>query len=248
MDIIGEARIQPQAALQRNLALGFGVLGLGVGILDFPSPVHEPCNADIPVCGFAGHSCPAFPAELHGLATGKSPEPADRNVCATHRSGAQGAQEVRGNLSIGSCSIDFCFSGLFIRRPGIYRGKSRRPKAEPRKKSENRRPKRDNCSGDWRAFGFRASGFFRISDFDLRIYAAPTTCVLVWSGLGAGQGFAIHPLTPVGPGIYSPHEPPGRRQIRRVRGASKKSEFLPRYEKKQAFYPAGLCRAGLVIG
>jgi hypothetical protein len=64
-----------------------------------PCPAHKPCSADIPVCGFAGHSCPAFPAELHGLATGKSPEPADRNVCATHCSGAQGAQEVRGNLS-----------------------------------------------------------------------------------------------------------------------------------------------------
>jgi hypothetical protein len=30
--IIGEARIQPQAALQRNLALGFGVSGLGFRI------------------------------------------------------------------------------------------------------------------------------------------------------------------------------------------------------------------------
>jgi len=64
----------------------------------------------------------------------------------------------------------------------------------------------------------------------------------------AGQGFAIHLLTPVGLRIYSPHEPPGRRQILRVRVASKKSEYLPRYEKKQAFYPSGLCRAGLVIG
>jgi hypothetical protein len=33
--IIGEARIQPQAALQRNLALGFGVSGLGFGSWDF---------------------------------------------------------------------------------------------------------------------------------------------------------------------------------------------------------------------
>jgi spermidine synthase len=39
---------------------------------------------------------PRFLLKLHRLATGKSPEPADRNVCATHRSGAQGAQKVWG--------------------------------------------------------------------------------------------------------------------------------------------------------
>jgi tRNA dimethylallyltransferase len=43
-------------------------------------------SADIPVRGFTGHSCPVS-AEAdavsppHGLATGKSPEPADKNVC-----------------------------------------------------------------------------------------------------------------------------------------------------------------------
>jgi tRNA dimethylallyltransferase len=46
------------------------------------------CSADIPVRGFTGHSCPvsgeteAVPP-THGLATGKSPEPADKNVCPT---------------------------------------------------------------------------------------------------------------------------------------------------------------------
>src|SRR5438094_8091539 len=38
------------------------------------------CSADFPACGFTGHSCPVFLL----LATGKSPEPADRNVCFTH--------------------------------------------------------------------------------------------------------------------------------------------------------------------
>src|SRR5881409_1814269 len=36
-------------------------------------PAHDPCSADILVCGFAGHSCPAFPAQRYGQATGKSP-------------------------------------------------------------------------------------------------------------------------------------------------------------------------------
>jgi tRNA dimethylallyltransferase len=45
-------------------------------------------SADIPVRGFTGHSCPvSAEAEAvsppHGLATGKSPEPADKNVCPT---------------------------------------------------------------------------------------------------------------------------------------------------------------------
>ncbi len=45
-------------------------------------------SADIPVRGFTGHSCPVS-AEAdavsppHGLAAGKSPEPADKNVCPT---------------------------------------------------------------------------------------------------------------------------------------------------------------------
>jgi tRNA dimethylallyltransferase len=45
-------------------------------------------SADIPVRGFTGHSCPVS-AETDGvspppgLATGKSPEPADKNVCPT---------------------------------------------------------------------------------------------------------------------------------------------------------------------
>ncbi len=45
-------------------------------------------SADIPVRGFTGHSCPVS-AEAdpnsppHELATGKSPEPADKNVCPT---------------------------------------------------------------------------------------------------------------------------------------------------------------------
>jgi tRNA dimethylallyltransferase len=48
----------------------------------------EARSADIPVCGFTGHSCPvSAEAEAvsppHGLATGKSPEPADKNVCPT---------------------------------------------------------------------------------------------------------------------------------------------------------------------
>ena len=41
-------------------------------------------GADIPVCWFTGLSSPVFQP-----ATGKSPEPADRNVCATPRSIAQ---------------------------------------------------------------------------------------------------------------------------------------------------------------
>src|ERR1017187_954361 len=44
-------------------------------------PPQEPRNADIPVCGFAGHSCPVLLVERPGLATGKSPKPADKNVC-----------------------------------------------------------------------------------------------------------------------------------------------------------------------
>src|SRR6185295_19156691 len=46
---------------------------------------HEPRSADIPVCGLAGHSCPVLAAPSFGQATGKSPEPADKNVCATSR-------------------------------------------------------------------------------------------------------------------------------------------------------------------
>src|SRR5437773_6228784 len=45
--------------------------------------VHEPTrnrSAGFPACGFTGHSCPVFLLR----ATGKSPEPADRNVCPTH--------------------------------------------------------------------------------------------------------------------------------------------------------------------
>src|SRR6185503_12131438 len=48
---------------------------LGVG--------HEPTrarSAGFPACGFTEHSCPVFLLR----ATGKSPEPADRNVCPTH--------------------------------------------------------------------------------------------------------------------------------------------------------------------
>src|SRR5262245_51104202 len=42
---------------------------------------HEPArSAGFPACGFTGHSCPVFLLR----ATGKSPEPADRNVCPTH--------------------------------------------------------------------------------------------------------------------------------------------------------------------
>src|SRR6266478_4354589 len=49
---------------------------------------HEPCSADIPVRGFTGHSCPVSVKRNRTLppcrlATGKSPEPADRNVCVT---------------------------------------------------------------------------------------------------------------------------------------------------------------------
>jgi tRNA dimethylallyltransferase len=44
------------------------------------------CSADIPVRGFTGHSCPVSEeteavSKPPGLATGKSPEPADKNVC-----------------------------------------------------------------------------------------------------------------------------------------------------------------------
>ena len=47
-----------------------------------------PRSADIPVRGFTGHSCPvSVEADVvspsHELATGKSPEPADKNVCPT---------------------------------------------------------------------------------------------------------------------------------------------------------------------
>src|SRR5947209_17170418 len=44
---------------------------------------HEPTrnrSAGFPACGFTGHSCPVFLLR----ATGKSPEPADRNVCPRH--------------------------------------------------------------------------------------------------------------------------------------------------------------------
>ena len=46
------------------------------------------CSADIPVRGFTGHSCPVSAeadvvSPTPGLATGKSPEPADKNVCPT---------------------------------------------------------------------------------------------------------------------------------------------------------------------
>src|SRR5216117_517968 len=49
---------------------------------------HERCNADIPVRGFTGHFCPvsvqpSWTLPPCRLATRKSPEPADRNVCAT---------------------------------------------------------------------------------------------------------------------------------------------------------------------
>jgi tRNA dimethylallyltransferase len=51
-------------------------------------PSHRPRSVDIPVRGFTGHSCPvSAEADVvsppHELATGKSPEPADRNVCPT---------------------------------------------------------------------------------------------------------------------------------------------------------------------
>jgi len=45
-------------------------------------------SADIPIRGFTGHSCPVSGeadavSPPHELATGKSPEPADKNVCPT---------------------------------------------------------------------------------------------------------------------------------------------------------------------
>ena len=50
---------------------------------------HEPRSADILVRGFTGLSSPVFPilpaTRPLTLATGKSPEPADRNVRATLR-------------------------------------------------------------------------------------------------------------------------------------------------------------------
>jgi fatty acid desaturase len=49
---------------------------------------HQPGSADIPVRAFTGHSCPVsvkpnWTLPPCRLATGKPPEPADRNVCAT---------------------------------------------------------------------------------------------------------------------------------------------------------------------
>src|SRR5206468_1769508 len=38
-------------------------------------------SAGFPACGCTGHSCPVFLFR----ATGKSPEPADRNVCTTYQ-------------------------------------------------------------------------------------------------------------------------------------------------------------------
>src|SRR5439155_8980003 len=48
-------------------------------------PAHEPPgSADIPVCGFTGHSCPVF-LECEELATGKQPEPGGWKACPTSR-------------------------------------------------------------------------------------------------------------------------------------------------------------------
>ena len=48
-------------------------------------------SADIPVCGFTGHSCPVFQTQ----ATGMSPQPADRNVCSTATEDSSSEQENR---------------------------------------------------------------------------------------------------------------------------------------------------------
>jgi|SRR5208282_448310 len=74
--------------------------------------------------------------------------------------------------------VNFQIHGFFIILLTLW-GQS--PKTEGRSPKEIRNPKSEtqNSSGAGLSFGFRVSGFFRISDFDLRIYAAPTTCVLV---------------------------------------------------------------------
>jgi hypothetical protein len=50
-----------------------------IGIMNRP----KDRSAGFPACGFTGLSSPVFPSPE--LATGKSPEPADKNVCATLR-------------------------------------------------------------------------------------------------------------------------------------------------------------------
>src|SRR5450830_307167 len=82
----------------------------------------------------------------------------------------------------GSAALSFSLT-LWGQNP---KPEGRRPKS--RKAGRNPKPETQNGSGAGLSFGFRASGFFRrkaawrprrytrISDFDLRIYATPTTC------------------------------------------------------------------------
>src|SRR5438876_8653410 len=77
---------------------------------------HEPTrnrSAGFPACGFTGHSCPVFLLR----ATGKSPEPPDRNVCLTHPRSMESPHDlcavhwdhepVRGMPSVRSPARDF---------------------------------------------------------------------------------------------------------------------------------------------
>src|SRR6266699_5641707 len=75
----------PSDFLIRHSSFGFGNCGTWRAPFRFlrmhwdhePGPAR---SAGFPACGFTGHSCPVFLL----LATGKSPEPADRNVCPTY--------------------------------------------------------------------------------------------------------------------------------------------------------------------
>src|SRR5208283_982113 len=78
----------------------------------------------------------------------------------------------------------------------LHRPHGAAPSFSPTLWGQSPKPETQNGSGAGLSFEFRSSVFFRrkaawrprrytrISDFDLRIYAAPTTCVLVQSGPG----------------------------------------------------------------
>jgi hypothetical protein len=90
-------------------------------------------------------------------------------------------------LSSPECSNEIKDGGKCVRTalsfsPTLWRQSPKFEGRNPKSRKAGRKPKPETRQPLVRRSGFRISGFFRTSDFDLRIYAAPTVSISVQSG------------------------------------------------------------------